>query len=51
LDRRFALVRRLLDNQQLDILIDNIVAFNDAPKAYLGLQREPGSYLQTVFKY
>ena len=51
LERRFTLVRRLLDDQQLDNLIDNIVEFNDAPKAYLGLQREPGRYLQTVFKY
>lgn len=51
LDRRFALVRRLLDDQQLDILIDNIVEFNDAPEAYSTLQRDPGNFLQTVFRY
>lgn len=51
LDRRFALVRQLLDDHQLDVLIDNIVEFNDAPEAYSRLQREPGSYLQTVFRY
>lgn len=50
-DRRFDLVKRLLDDEWLDALVDNMVDFNDAPKVYASLRARPDAHLQTVFVY
>jgi 2-desacetyl-2-hydroxyethyl bacteriochlorophyllide A dehydrogenase len=51
LDRRFELVKRLLLDQQLDTLLDNIIDFNRAAETYEKLRDLPGEYVQTVFAY
>ena len=49
--RRFALVARLLLEKVLDVLINNVVAFAEAPRAYQRIYEQPGRWLQTVFTY
>jgi 2-desacetyl-2-hydroxyethyl bacteriochlorophyllide A dehydrogenase len=49
--RRFALVRALLEEPDLDLLLDPPVSFDDAPSVYARLAAEPGARLQTVFRY
>lgn len=51
LDRRFELVKRLLLDQQLDHLVDNVIDFNRAPETYEQLRNRPVDYIQTVFTY
>ncbi len=51
LDRRFELVKRLLEEQQLDSLLDNVIDFSRAPETYARLQHRPGDWVQTVFTY
>lgn len=50
-ERRFELVRRLLEEPQLDVLLDNVIDFAEAPDTYPKLNNLPGNHLQTVFTY
>ena len=50
-ERRFDLVLRLLRNEILDLLIDDVAPFDEAPAIYARLDRSGGEHLQTVFTY
>ena len=51
LDRRFALVQRLLREPVLDRFLTQVVHFDAAPGVYASLDRAPGGAIQTVFTY
>ncbi len=50
-ERRFALVRELLQDACLDAIVDAPVPFDEAPSVYARLDRAPDEGVHTVFTY